>query len=332
MTTAIRSLAILGTGLVLGACAVTGEMPDEVMKGGQGDASQAATTVNPDKYHAPDGFFGYAWGTRLVDVPDLKLMAGGVALVVGYQGKVIDVQIEHCGPEMPDAPAAGPCRIHQQVQGAGSYVMATYYRNFEPVNPYAGAQLAAAIYYFCARTSGDFVSVQVRKNLRLCGGDVIFQSDAPDSRGEDDPATNYEQVVGALTARHGRPDNFRHSGYVTVEDEFGRESTPRIRRYDPLFWCKVSQRALDPSCKATITLDFDTDTGTGRALFATNAMYRFAEAMHEQSTDKIPLYERLHGRKPDRFKSKRRVCTGTHLCGGSGRPLTDQELAVFQLE
>lgn len=326
MALRMHALPVLAVCLSLGGCVFTSATPGEGTEGKRGAAGKSAA-VDPDKYHAPDGFFGYAWGTPFTDIPNLRLVSGGVALAAGYQGKVMDIQMQNCGPTMP---AAGPCRIHQLVQGAGSYVMASYFRDFEPYNPYADAELAAAIYYFCARTNGDYVSTHVRDRLHLCGGDVIFQSDTPAVWKEGDPVSNYERVVSALTARYGRPDNFHFSGYVAVEDKFGRHTTPRTRSYDPLYWCKITQRAIDPSCEATITLDFDSDTNVGRILFATDSVYRFAEAMHAQSEQKIPLYERLHGHEPDRFKSKRRVCTGTHLCGGSGRTLTEQELAVFQ--
>lgn len=324
-------LPIVGICLVLDGCAGTSAtQPAEAER--KSITAGSSTAVDPDEYRAPDDFFGYAWGTPLLEVPDLKLVRGGVALAAGYQGKVMEIEIQNCAPGTADTPAAGPCRIHQLVQGAGSYVTASYYRDFEPYNPYPGARLAAAIYYFCARTNGDFVSRHVRQRLELCGGDVMFQSEAPEVRHESDPATNYERVVSALTARYGRPDDFQYSGHVTVEDEFGTQTLPRMQSYGPLHWCKITQQALDPSCKATISLDFDSDSGTGRVLFATDGMYRFAEALHELSEEKIPLYERLHGYRPDRFKSKRRVCTGTHLCGGGRRQLTSEELTYFEPE
>lgn len=208
--------------------------------------------------------------------------------------------------------------------------MASYFRDFEPYNPYPGTRLAAAIYYFCARINGDYVSRHVTERLELCGGEVMFQSEAPELQHASGPGTNYDRVVSALTVQYGRPDDFRYSGQVTVEDEFGTHTLPTVRRYRPLYWCKISQHALDPSCEATISLDFEIETGTGRVLFATDGVYRFAEALHELSEDKVPLYERLHGYPPDRFKSKRRVCTGTHLCGGGRRQLTAQELAYFE--
>lgn len=316
---------ILGACLTLGSCAGTSSLqPDATPRNTKtGTASDA---VDPGKYHSPDGFFGYAWNTPLKEIPDLKLVPGGAVLAAGYPGKVMDVQIQNC---TPGAESAGPCRINQQVQGAGSYVMASYYRDFEPQNPYPGARLAAAIFYFCARTRGDSLSRHVRQRLELCGGEVMFQSRAPKRRQDGHPPTSYGRIVRALTARHGRPDNFAYAGRVIVEDEFGRQAMPREQSYRPLYWCRKSQRALDPSCEATITLEFDSDAGTGRILFATDGVYRFAQALHELSEEKVPLYERLHGYRPDRFKSKRRVCTGTHLCGGGPRQLTAEELTYL---
>jgi hypothetical protein len=316
-------LPVLAVGLVQAGCAVTQSTSHEGAPG----ANASSAAVVPDEYEVPEGFFGYAWGTRLPEIPDLRLLADGAAMVAGFQGKVMDVRIQNC---IPGAEEAGPCAIHQRVEGAGSYVMASYFRDFEPYNPYPAADLAAAIYYFCARTNGDYVSRHVGKQLQLCGGDMVFQSDAPEISHAGEPETNYDRMVRALTRRHGRPDDFEYSGYAIVEDEHGKHSLPRPQSYRPLYWCKITQRALDPSCEATISLEFDVDTGTGRVLFATDAVYRFAEAMHETSEEKIPLYERLHGFDPDRFKSKRRVCTGTRLCGGGGRRLTPEELGFLQ--
>ncbi|MEO0997680.1 MAG: hypothetical protein AAFX58_09190, partial [Pseudomonadota bacterium] len=218
-------------------------------------SAEGQVPADPDKYRAPDGFFGHPWGAPFVDFDGLKLLPGGVALAAGYQGKVMDIRIQNCEPVAEGGTPAGPCRIDQDVRGAGSYVLASYYRDAEPLQPYADADVAVAVYYFCARTSGDFVSRHVRKRLKLCGGDAVFFSDAPAIWREGDPVTNYARVVKALTARHGRPDDFNYSGYVTVEDEFGETTPARERSYGPLFWCRKMQRALDPSCQATLTLD-----------------------------------------------------------------------------
>ena len=284
--------------------------------------------ADPTQYYPPQTFMGYPWGTHVDAIPDLKFVQpGGVALAVGYDGKVMDVQIQNCGP----GENAGPCKIQQTVQGAGSFVMATYYRDWEPRHPYPGANVAAALYYFCARTAGASITPHVRKRLKLCGGDILFQSDAPAIWEEGDPPTDYEMIVNKLNETYGRHDGFKFTGQVTVTDDYGRRYTfPRERRYQPLTWCGKSQTSLYPVCESTITVHFDTEQGVGQVLYATSAMYQFAGALNELSEEKVPLFERLNGFRVDRYKSKRKTCTGTHLCGGTTRSLTDRELDVFR--
>ena len=313
----------------LGACATTDESPEA------NDALLASVGVevpvaDPTRFHPPETFMGYRWGTPVDAIPDLKLVhPGGVAVAANYGGKVLDVQINNCNP----AEDAAPCEIQQTIVGEGSYVIATYYRDYEPRHPYPGVNVKGALYYFCARTSGIAVTQHVRKRLKLCGGDILFTSDAPAIWEQGDEPTDYERVVSKLNAIYGRYDGFKLSTLMTETSEQGHVYTfPKERTYDPLTWCRKSQRALYASCETTISLHFDRQEGVGQILFATNAMHRMAEALHELSEDNVPLYERINGFEIGRYKSKRRICTGTHLCGESSRALTERELDVFRID
>ena len=323
------SVFLVAAGFV-GACANPVQTVDTDYHAGE-TAEPALTTVDPDKYRPPDGFMGFPWGTHLNEIPQLKIKPDdGVSVAANYAGKVTDVRIFGCDS---GGETAGPCEISQDVQGAGSYVLATYYRDYEPSHPFPGVDARIALYYFCARTSGSAITKHVRKRLELCGGEVLFNSEAPDRRREGDTSTGYDRVVDMLTNRHGRHDDFSYLTRVIVEDEQGRTNVyPEVfdLNYDPLYWCRKSQTALYPTCAATITLDYHQETEYFRVLYATGAMYRFAEALDDVSEEKIPLYERLNGKNPDGYKSKRKHCTGSHLCGESKRSLTERELDVLR--
>ena len=319
---------LIATAAFLGACATTdpsSEAADTLLA----SVGVEVPVTDPTQFHPPESFMGYRWGTPVDAIPNLKLVhPGGVAVAANYGGKVLDVQINNCSP----GEDAAPCEIRQTIQGEGSYVIATYYRHYEPRHPYPGVDVKLALYYFCARTSGDSVTPHVRKRLKLCGGDILFTSDAPTIWEQGAAPTDYEKVVSKLNAIYGRHDGFEFSGLITVTDGQGRRYTfPKERTYEPLTWCRKSQRALYASCEATISLHFDREEGLGQVLYATNAMHRMAEALHELSEDNVPLYERINGFEIDRYKSKRRVCTGTHLCGESSRALTERELDVFRM-
>ena len=320
---------LIATTALLSACVST-DLPPEAADALLATVGVEVPVTDPTRFHPPKSFMGYRWGTPVDAIPNLKLLhPGGVAVAADYRGKVLDVQINNCGP----GEDAAPCDIQQTIMGAGSYVIATYYRDYEPRHPYPGVNVKLALFYFCARTSGNAVTPHVRKRLKLCGGDILFTSDAPAVREQDAALTDYEKVVSKLNAIYGRHDGFRFRGLITVTDEQGRRYTfPRERTYEPLTWCRKSQRALYPSCEATISLHFDREEGLGRVLYATSAMHRMAEALNELSEDNVPLYERINGFEIGRYKSRRRICTGTHLCGESSRALTERELDVFRMD
>ena len=150
------------------------------VRGGVNLQDQISITVNKlesvesDEIYTQDGFFGYPWGTPFWDVPNLRYLEGGVALVFKRCGEVIEHQIQDL---IPDGTLVGPCRRTPLVIANGIYIMSSYYREYDSLNADDESAVVATIFHFCS----DSVKTPARDYLRLCGGDLVYRIHAPDS-------------------------------------------------------------------------------------------------------------------------------------------------------
>lgn len=145
--------------------------------------------VDSESHYNPEGFFGYPWGTPFNAIPNLLYLEGSAALVFKRLEDIKEHQIQDL---IPDSSVFGPCRGTPLVLADGSYIMVSYYKEIDWRNTYAEAAPAAAIYHFCASAIADSNFTSFRDELRLCGGDIAYQIDAPESWRKGDPPTNFD--------------------------------------------------------------------------------------------------------------------------------------------
>lgn len=305
-------------------------------------AVAVAADASPD-YTPPTGFNGLSWGAPLSALGTVKLARANTA--TDSKGKVTQLRCT----EKPEGCANVVENSDQEVEGAGSFAVAEYYR--EPDNnPWAASLVAlqSATYLFCDEWLGSTVRKDVKQRMKFCGARIFYRSD-PGAQRQTGTQTNHERMLHYLIREYGPPDGHRlPAGHVSVgpvsegaadtapgtPQEIAPESEAAgVLRYR---WCGMHDKsdALVPACKATITLLFNRDNGWGMVLFATDAVYRFAQARHATHDENNELYMALisgNPRKPTHRNTNDCMrTTGSLICEGKLVSLPDSDRRRFE--
>lgn len=304
-------------------------------------AATAAET-SPD-YTPPTGFNGLTWGAPLSALGAVKLARANT--VTDSKGKATQLRCT----EKPEGCANVVEDSDQDVEGVGSFAVAEYYREPDS-NPWATALVAlhSATYLFCDEWLGSSVRNDVKQRMRFCGARIFYRSDSIAQR-PTGAQTNHDRLLRHLIREFGPPDGHRlpaghvSVGPVTESNADAATNTPQdiapesevggVLRYR---WCGMHDKAdaLVPPCRATITLLFNRDSGWGMVLFATDAVYRFAQARHATQDENNELYMALisgNPRKPTHRNTNDCMrTTGSLICGGKLAALSDRDRRRFE--
>jgi len=297
-------------------------------------------------YAPPTGFNGLDWGAPLSALGKVKLARANT--VTDSHGKVTQLRCT----ERPEG-CAGAGDSDQDVEGAGSFSVAEYYREPE-TNPWAQSLVAlrGATYLFCDEWLGASVRKDVKQRMRLCGARIFYRSQsAAELAGK--PAnfeSNHDRALRHLIAEYGPYDGQRvakgevvagpvieagatEPASTAMPAEAIADSGHGVVRYR---WCGLPSHPdqLVPACAATITLLFNRDTGWGMVLFATASIYKFAYARHVAQDENNELYMALVSNRPTESTRRNandcRRTTGSLLCEGKLVAMPDAERRRFE--
>lgn len=309
-------------------------------------AAAAVFAGNNAHYTPPGGFNGLAWGAPLSALGKVKLARANTA--TDSRGKVTQLR---CAERPEGCASAGIS--DQDVEGAGSFSVAEYYREPDS-NPWAQSLVAlqAATYLFCDEWLGPGVRKDVKQRMRLCGARIFYRSEsAAQLAGKSAKfESNHARVLRHLIAEFGPYDGQRvkkgevvlgpviEAGATEPEPtempaDAADDSGQGVARYR---WCGLPANSgqLVPDCPATITLLFNHQTGWGMVLFATESMYKFAYARHVTQDENNELYMALVSRDPGKpTRRNANDCqrtTGSLVCGGKLLSMPDSERRRFE--
>ena len=275
-------------------------------------ASTAEEAPQHVKYVPPEGFAGHAWGelrtgfTRLPEVP----LGVGAAFMMPVEKQAI----WHCIEMPPPGPIMNgpvpPCdyqktldTLHRDYEGGGFYVLSEYSiegQGFRYGDEADGVVLHPIVYQFCANwhETKREVPPKFDEINKFCGVKLMFESDTRQELRTKaaEYVTNYDRVLDKLLAKFGKPDNFVRRGQVVIETVEGEADRPD-RTFSIWRWCPARDRALRTTCKASVVLSVDLNTGIGTVLYSTPLLWEFAYARENFGYKGDRLFKILHARR-----------------------------------
>ena len=280
----------------------------------------ALALVMPTRAHAgdkvkfvpPTGFAGHVWGQPRKAFGRLPQEPIGVAAAYilaqkkadiytcgagGYLGSQMNGAYESCNWQ------STLDRIGSSWQGGGFYILSEYAipdQGFRWGDETTGVLIHPVIYQFCANWPGS-----IRKKVappdfdrlnRLCGMRLAFQSEtrAELARLPADYVTVYDRMLDKLVAKFGPPARFSRRGQVIIETPEGEFSDESGRKFSIWRWCPPAFNALRPTCKASVTLSIQPETGAGMILYSTPLLWEYAWARENNGFKGDRLFKLLH--------------------------------------
>lgn len=266
----------------------------------------------PRRYHPPEGFAGHTWGETRAKFDRLPEQAQAVraAWTRGMQRQ----------PEIwcTEGGMGTSCNISYimnamatRFEGGGFHVLSEYkiptqgFRFSE-----TGVLLFPVIYQFCA--NWDSTKREVPKDFeqlnRFCGMRLLFETEslAQLRKLPKDHVTKYELVLAELIAEFGKPSGFFKRGRVEIEtvDENTERQLGGERKFSTWRWCPAADRALATSCKSSIVLSLDPESGRAVVLFSTPELWAYAYARESGAFKGDPLFAVMHARPAHKAQSK----------------------------
>jgi hypothetical protein len=260
----------------------------------------------PRRYHPPDGFAGHDWGETRAKFE--RLPEQPLAVRAAWSRGMLRQPEIWC----TEGGIGTSCNISYIMnamalpyEGGGFHVLSEYkiptqgFRFTE-----TGVLLFPVIYQFCA--NWDSTRREVPKDFeqlnQFCGMRLLFDTESVSQLRKlpKDHVTQYELVLAELIAEFGKPSGFFKRGQVeiqTVSDDAVRELGAE-RRFSTWRWCPAADRALATSCKASIVLSIDPESGHGVVLFSTPALWAYAYAREHGAFKGDPLFAVMHARPP----------------------------------
>jgi hypothetical protein len=193
--------------------------------------------------------------------------------------------------------------LHREYDGGGFYVLSEYSiegQGFREGDEKDGVVFYPVVYQFCANWHDVKREVPPKFDdiNEFCGVKLTFQSDTREQLRKQ-PAeyvTNYDRVLDKLLAKFGKPDNFVRRGQVVIETVEGEADRPD-RTFSIWRWCPARDRALRTTCKASVVLSVDLNTGIGTVLYSTPLLWEFAYARENFGYKGDRLFKILHARR-----------------------------------
>jgi len=268
--------------------------------------------ATPRRYHPPEGFAGHDWGetrSKFDRLPEQALTVRA-AWTRGMQRQ----------PEIwcTEGGLGTSCNITYimnamaaRFEGGGFHVLSEYkiptqgFRFSE-----TGVLLFPVVYQFCA--NWDSTKREVPGNFeqlnRFCGMRLLFDTESLSQLRTlpKDHVTRYELVLAELMAEFGRPATFLKRGRVEIEpvDENTERELGVDRKFSTWRWCPAADRALATSCKASIVLSLDPESGRAVVLFSTPELWAYAYARESGTFKGDPLFAVMHARPPHKQKAQ----------------------------
>ena len=264
------------------------------------------------KYVPPEGFAEHRWGELRQSFTRLPRDPIGVAAAYILSQKQADVFTcgagRYLGPEMHGAYES--CnwqntldRIGATYVGGGFYILSEYTipdQGFRWGNEADGVVIHPVVYQFCANWPASIKKKVAPENFdklnKLCGIRLVFQSETQEEVAKlpPDKSTVYDRMLEKLLARFGPPAHFSRRGQVIIEnkDEPGIEA--EARKFSIWRWCPPAYNGLHTTCKASVTLSIDPETGRGQVLYATPLLWEYAWARENNGFKGDRLFKLLH--------------------------------------
>jgi hypothetical protein len=276
-------------------------------------AAQAADDPKV-KYVPPAGFGDHSWGDPLTGpgfskVP-LKAIGVGAAWMQPTQRETsyTCVPASASGPQMNGA--TGGCdfqatllTMRQRSRGGGYHVLSEYTVDDQGARYGDGPDavlLHPVIYQFCAKWESPKreVPANFEEMSKFCGVRLTFKTETNDELRKlpADHVSNYDRVLSKLVARFGQPDKFSRRGKViieTMEDDIAYREERQNRAWR---WCPASESGSHTSCRASVVLSLEPDTGVATVLYSTPQLWQFAYARENNGYKGDKLFSMLHAR------------------------------------
>jgi len=262
----------------------------------------------PKRYRAPAGFGGHGWGevrAAFDKLPEQPLQVRA-SWTRGMQRQ----------PELwcMQTMLGSTCTfqdvvnsMHNLREGGGFHVLSEYKIDNQGFRFGKSAVLLfPVIYQFCA--NWDSTKREVPKDFeelnQFCGMRLLFESESREQLRElpRDHVTQYELVLAELIAEYGKPAGFIKRGRVAivpVEGEIDSQQE-QDRKFNTWRWCPAPDRALATSCKASIVMSLEPESGRAVVLFSTPALWAYAYARESGAFKGDPLFAVMHARPPTR--------------------------------
>ena len=276
----------------------------------------------PANYSPPVGFGGHAWGDLRKDFQQLPAEAASVTAAWSRSERASsDLHCTGSGRAAVSIPLdAGPIGsaigggATNGVAGCSMADVANSMRptlataDFHVLSEYSiagqgfrmsGVVLFPVVYEFCARweKGKSEVPANFEEINRYCGMRLLFPMESPSQLASlpPDHVSRFDLVLNELVSRYGNPDDAVRGGRDSVIEAV----TPGVPRRDRDFrtwrWCPMSARKKQPSCPVSIVLAADPNAARGIVIFATPALWRFAEARETGLGMPDALYTLLQG-------------------------------------
>lgn len=264
------------------------------------------------KYVSPEGFAGHKWGELRSSFTRLPQEPIGVAAAYILSQEKADIYTcgagRYLGPRMN-----GPyesCnwqltldRIGNSYQGGGFYILSEYTipeQGFRWGDDHDRVVIFPVVYQFCANWPASIKKKVAPPNFdklnKLCGIRLVFQSE---SRAElaglpKDHVTVYDRMLEKLLAKYGPPAHFSRRGQVIIETREGEFSQDVARKFSVWRWCPPVYNGFHTTCKASVTLSIDPESGESQVLYATPLLWEYAWARENNGFKGDRLFKLLH--------------------------------------
>lgn len=264
------------------------------------------------KYVPPEGFADHKWGETRVSFTRLPPQPIGVAAAYILSQEKADIVScgagAYLGPRMNGAYES--CnwqktmdRIGNSYQGGGFYILSEYAipdQGFRWGDGPDGVVIHPVVYQYCANWPASLKKKVAPQNFdelnKLCGIRLMFQSESAEERAKlpSDRATTYDRMLKKLLAKYGPPAHFSKRGQVIIETSEGAFSQDAERRFSIWRWCPPVFNGFHTTCKASVTLSTDPETGVSQVLYATPLLWEYAWARENNGFKGDRLFKLLH--------------------------------------
>lgn len=265
------------------------------------------------KYVPPAGFADHKWGELRASFARLPTEPIGVAAAYilsqekadtyscgagRYYGKYMIGPYESCDWQRTID------RIGASYEGGGFYILSEYSipdQGFRWGGETDGVVIHPVVYQYCANWPASIKKKVAPPNFdqinKLCGIRLVFQSESHEELAKlpSDHVTVYDRMLEKLLAKYGPPAHFSKRGQVIIEakDEiFGGEEA--ARKFSVWRWCPPIYNGLHTTCKASVTLSIDPETGRAQVLYATPLLWEYAWARENNGFKGDRLFKLLH--------------------------------------